>query len=76
MITKFEIFSKKWLILVVLGVIFGHSGGRKSRFFDFLKFEIFSKKWLILVVFRGHFWPFWRSKKSFFQLFQICFGVD
>ena len=55
MITKFEIFSKKWLILVVSGVIFDHSGGRKSRFFNFPKFEIFSKKMAYFGGFQGSF---------------------
>ena len=30
---------------------------------------------LILAVLRGHFRPFWGSKKSFSGLFQSCFGV-
>ena len=39
------------------------------------KSNISVKKWLILAVLRGHFWPFWGSKKSYSGLFQSYLGV-
>ena len=30
---------------------------------------------VIFAVLSGHFWPFWKSKKSFSRLFQSCFGI-
>ena len=30
---------------------------------------------LNLAVLRGHFWPFWGSKKSISRFFQSCLGV-
>ena len=39
------------------------------------KLRFWVKKLLFLADLRGHFWPFWGSKKSISRLFQSCFGV-